>query len=78
MPHPKEKNSEGEMDGDTTVQFTKITGRKFIILGVPPAQNQYMQEKILGELIFPRMHVGPVFALARIQENIFEESFSAS
>ena len=43
----------------------------------PPAQNQYMQEKILGELIFPRMHAGPVFALARIQENILEESFSA-
>ena len=40
----------------------------------PPAQNQYMQEKILGELIFVRIHAGPVFALARIQENIFEES----
>ena len=24
----------------------------------PPAQNQYMQEKILGELIFARIHVG--------------------
>ena len=43
----------------------------------PPAQNQYMQEKNLGELIFRRIHAGPVFALARIQENIFEESFSA-
>ena len=31
----------------------------------PLAQNQYMQEK----------HLGPVFALARIQENIFEEVF---
>ena len=41
----------------------------------PPAQNQYMQEKNLGELIFVRIHAGPVFALARIQENIFEESF---
>ena len=41
----------------------------------PPAQNQYMQEKILGELIFARIHAGPVFALARIQENIFEEVF---
>ena len=36
-----------------------------------------MQEKILGELIFSRIHAGPVFALARIQENSFEESFSA-
>ena len=36
-----------------------------------------MQEKILGELIFARIHVGPVFALARIQENTFEGSFSA-
>ena len=43
----------------------------------PPAQNQYMQEKIPGELIFPRIHAGPVFALARIQENIFGESPSA-
>ena len=43
----------------------------------PPAQNQYMQEKNLGELIFPRIHAGPVFALAQIQENILEESFSA-
>ena len=37
--------------------------------------NQYMQEKIPGELIFARIHAGPVFALARIQENIFEEVF---
>ena len=43
----------------------------------PPAQNQYMQEKILGELIFARIHAGPAFALARIQENIVEGSFSA-
>ena len=34
-----------------------------------------MQEKILGELISARIHAGPVFALARIQENIFEEVF---
>ena len=37
----------------------------------PPAQNQYMQEEILGEFIFARMHARPVFALARIQENMF-------
>ena len=41
----------------------------------PPAQNQYMQEKHLGELILARIHAGPVFALARIQENILEELF---
>ena len=34
-----------------------------------------MQETILGELIYERIHAGPVFALARIQENIFEEVF---
>ena len=34
-----------------------------------------MQEKFLGELIFARVHAGPVFALPRIQENIFEEVF---
>ena len=42
----------------------------------PPAQNQYMQELFLGELILARIHAGPVFALARIQENIFEDAFS--
>ena len=41
----------------------------------PPAQNQYMQENFLGELIFERIHAGPVFALARIQDIIFEEVF---
>ena len=41
----------------------------------PPAQNRYMQEKILGELIFARIHAGPVFALARIQENILRNHF---
>ena len=34
-----------------------------------------MQGKNLGELISARIHAGPVFALARIQENIFEEVF---
>ena len=34
-----------------------------------------MQEKILEELVLPRIHVGPVFALVRIQDNIFEELF---
>ena len=34
-----------------------------------------MQEKILDELIYARIHVGPVFALVRIQENILEELF---
>ena len=43
----------------------------------PPSQNQYMQENNLGELLFAQIHAGPVFALARIQENIFEELLSA-
>ena len=34
-----------------------------------------MQETNLGELIFARIHAGPVFALARIQENVLEELF---
>ena len=34
-----------------------------------------MQEKNLEELIFARIHVEPVFALVRIQENIIEELF---
>ena len=41
----------------------------------PPAQNQYMQETSLGELVFVRIHAGPVLALTRIQENIFEDHF---
>ena len=48
-----------------------ISGRK----AYPPAQNRYMQEKNLEELILARIHVGPVFALVRIQDNIFEELF---
>ena len=35
-----------------------------------------MQETILWESIFARTHAGPLFALARIQEDIFEELFS--
>ena len=46
----------------------------------PAAQNRYMQEKILEELIFARIHVGPVFALVRIQEiflrNYFRNMYS--
>ena len=34
-----------------------------------------MQEKNLEELIFAQIHVGPVFALAQIQENSIEELF---
>ena len=34
-----------------------------------------MQEKHLGELIFARMHAGPVFALARIQEIVLRNNF---
>ena len=32
--------------------------------------------KNLGELTFARIHAGPVFALARLQEKIFEEVFA--
>ena len=37
--------------------------------------NQYMQETFLEELILARVHVGPVFALAQIQEKAFDELF---
>ena len=40
----------------------------------PPAQNQYMQETILEELIFSRIWA-PVLALVRIQENILRNCF---
>ena len=63
------------LDGIGT--FRGLSRCKMLFSDYPPAQNQYMQEKILGELIFSRIHAGPVFALARIQENIFEESFTA-
>ena len=46
-----------------------------VLTTYPPAQNRYMQEKNLEELFFARIHVGPVFALVRIQENIVEELF---
>ena len=56
-------------------QVQKINRIRLNISKYPLAQNRYMQEKILEELIFARIHVGPVFALVRIQENIFEELF---
>ena len=45
---------------------------------VPPGTKPIHAGKNLGELIVARIHAGPVFALARIQENIFEGSFSAN
>ena len=36
----------------------------------PPAQNQYLQDKILSEVIFGRIHAGPVFALARYRKTV--------
>ena len=42
---------------------------------LPPAQNQHMQETNLEKLIYVRVHVGPAFALAQIQENISEDLF---
>ena len=44
---------------------------------VPPGTKPIHAGKILGELIFARIHAGPVFAFVRIQENISEGSFSA-
>ena len=42
-----------------------------MVLGpYPPAQNQHVQDKNLGELSFARTHAGPVFVLARVQDNI--------
>ena len=42
---------------------------------VPPGTKPIHAGKILGELILARIHAGPVSALVRIQENIFEEVF---
>ena len=44
---------------------------------IPPGTKPIHARKSLGELIFGRMHAGPVFALARTQENSFEELLSA-
>ena len=41
-----------------------------------PQQKTNTCRKSLGELIFARILAGPVFTLARIQENTFEELFS--
>ena len=48
--------------------------RGLVHLQLPPGTNQYMQ-RIIEELIFAQIHVGPVFAPAQIQENIIEELF---
>ena len=42
---------------------------------LPPGTKPIYAGKNLGELIFARIHAGPVFALARTQENEFEELF---
>ena len=62
--------------GNIVFEFNLITFTSGVHVP-PPAQNQYMQERKLGELIFSRIHGVPVFALARIQEITFEGSFSA-
>ena len=43
----------------------------------PGTKPIHAGKKNLGELISAQIHAGPVVALARIQENIFEESLSA-
>ena len=48
-----------------------------LFLYLPPGTKPIHEEIILGELIFVQIHAGPVFALARKQENIFEGSLSA-
>ena len=42
----------------------------------PPAQNQYMQEKFLGNYFF-REYMRGLYSHSRESGNIFEESFSA-
>ena len=67
MGYRSRKNCFGEL-------FGPVMGIKSV-MNYPPAQNRYMQEKIIGELIFPRIHAGPVFALARRQKNILRSHF---
>ena len=44
----------------------------------PPAQNQYMQEHIIGELILAQIHAGGLLSNScEYREIIFEEFFSA-
>ena len=45
--------------------------RPYSMPNTPPAQNRYMQEKNLEELILARIHVGP----SANTGNIFEELF---
>ena len=40
---------------------------------IPPGTKPIHAEKNPEELIFAYVHVGPVFALVRIQENIFKD-----
>ena len=49
----------------------------FPLENTPQAQNQYMQEKILGELIFFANTRGACIRTRANTENICEESFSA-
>ena len=50
--------------------FRRSHLRNILILNL--ARNQYMQEESLEKLLFVWIHAGPVSALARTQENIFD------
>ena len=48
---------------------------KWAVSTLPPAQNRYMQETFLEELIYARIHVGPVVARVRIQKIFLRNYF---
>ena len=79
---PRKSTKLTKMAGVTPAKwpFAKSTVLTTLILGnyfrnIPRHKTHICRKKIPGELIFARIHAGPVFALARIQENIFEEVF---
>ena len=52
-----------------------LGGMSWDFAGIPPGTKPIHAEKIIGELIFVRVHAGPVFVSAGIQEYIFQELF---
>ena len=65
--------SAGNWGGGLNIFFGAEMPAKLAI--TPRHKTDTCRKKILEELIFARIHVGPVFALLRIQENTLEELF---
>ena len=57
------------------LQTSEMSSYDLVLCIYPPAQNQCAQKKFLVEFMSAQIHAGPVLAVARVQETIFEKSY---